>query len=332
MTGLCDDCLLDPTRRVSVSGLGRAALKLLVIPLALVLLLAGAAVAGQAWAEHDEQARFPAPGRTVNLGNGQLMHVRSWGVQLPGRPTLILLAGAAIPSSAWGWIGPALAADYHVVAVDRPGMGWSFGGGGQRTAQGAADSIGKALSGLGIRPPWVVVAHSFAGFSGRVFIGQHRLDILAAVMLDTSIPEAPGAGYGFFYRMSALRAHLGTAYLFPPPNGYSNLPPNDAAAAYAVSRWTSHQDASADELDVWDVSAEQTRQAGTFGDMPLLVVTTTGSSEAQLEWQHAVERLSSRSEFVVLNVGHTQMLTEPDQAAMVIDEIRDFLGRTLPAP
>ena len=33
---------------------------------------------------------------------------------------------------------------------------------------------------------------------------------------------------------------------------------------------------------------------------------------------------------MVLNVGHTQMLTEPDQAAMVAAEISGFLKETLP--
>jgi pimeloyl-ACP methyl ester carboxylesterase len=240
------------------------------------------------------------------------------------------MAGAAIPSSAWAWIGPALGADYRVVAIDRPGMGWSFGGHGPRTAKVAADAITTALDDLGIAPPYVVVAHSFAGFSSRVFIGEHLPEVLAAVMLDTSTPEGPGSGYGFFYRMDALKGHLGVGYVDPPPNDYASLPMPDAMAAYAVSRWTSHQDASADELDVWDLSAEQTRMAGTLGNMPLLVVTTTGASEPQLEWQHDVERLSSNSDFVILNVGHTQMLTEPDQAQQIVAHIRSFLSESLP--
>jgi pimeloyl-ACP methyl ester carboxylesterase len=308
----------------------RAAVKILVLPVSALFLLTSAAMAGQAWGENEERARFPAPGPVVDIGGGQLMHVREWGERVEGRPTLILLAGAAIPSSAWGWIGPALADDHRVVAVDRPGMGWSFGGSGLRTAKGAADSITTALRDLGIAPPYIVVAHSFAGFSGRVFIGQHQSDVLAAVMLDTSTPEGPGSGYGFFYRMAALKTHLGVGYVDPPRNDYASLPTADADAAYAVSRWTSHADASADELDVWNISAEQTRLAGTLGAMPLLVITTTGATAQQLDWQHDVERLSSNNEFVVLNVGHTQMLTEPDQAQQVVAEIRGFLSRSLP--
>lgn len=317
-------------RALSLSGLLRACLRLIVFPLAVLLVLVGVAMGNQGLAEGNEQARFPAPGQLVDVGNGQLMHLRTWGQQDSKRPTLLLMVGASIPSSAWGWIGPALASDYRVVAIDRPGMGWSRGGSGPRTAQVAADAISAALDKLGIGPPYVVVAHSYAGFTARVFIGQHRADVVAAVMLDTSTPEGPGSGYGFFYRMDALRGHLGFSYLFPPPNGYASLPPDDAAAAYAVSRWTSHQDGSADELDVWDVSAAQARTAGTFGDMPLLVVTTTGANESQLEWQHDVANISSASRFVVLNVGHTQMLTEPAQAEQVIAQIRDFLTASLP--
>jgi pimeloyl-ACP methyl ester carboxylesterase len=317
-------------RALSVSGLLSAGKQLIVFPLAVLLVLVGAAMGNQGIAEGAEQARFPAPGQLVDVGNGQLMHLRTWGQQTSNRPTLLLMAGAAIPSSAWGWIGPALASDYRVVAIDRPGMGWSRGGSGPRTARVAAYAIWTALEKLGIGPPYVVVAHSYAGFAARVFIGQHRPDVVAAVMLDTSTPEGPGSGYGFFYRMDALKGHLGVSYLFPPPNGYASLPPDDAAAAYAVSRWTSHQDGSADELDVWDVSAAQARAVGSFNGMPLLVVTTTGASEPQLGWQRQVATLSSDSSFTMLAVGHTQMLTEPDQAEQVIAQIRDFLAASLP--
>ena len=175
-------------------------------------------MANEGLAEGQERVWFPPPGQVVDIGNGQLMHLRVWGSGTPTRPTLLLLAGAAIPSSAWGWIGPELARDYRVVAIDRPGIGWSTGGQGPRTARVAADAIATALNKVGIGPPYVVIAHSFAGFTGRVFISHHRADVQAAVMLDTSTPEAPGAGYGYFYRMDALRGHLGLPYLFPPPN------------------------------------------------------------------------------------------------------------------
>jgi pimeloyl-ACP methyl ester carboxylesterase len=318
------------SRALSLSGLLHAGLRLVALPVAVLLVLIAAAIGNQGLAEGAEQTRFPAPGQLVDVGNGQLMHLRTWGLQHSNRPALLLMAGAAIPSSAWGWIGPALASEYRVAAIDRPGMGWSRGGSGPRTAQVAADDIATALVKLGIGPPYVVVAHSYAGFAARVFIGQHRANVVAAVMLDTSTPEGPGSGYGFFYRMDALKGHLGVSYLFPPPNGYASLPPDDAAAAYAVSRWTSHQDGSADELDVWDASAAQARAAGRFNDMPLLVVTTTGASEPQLGWQRQVATLTADSSFTVLAVGHTQMLTEPDQAEQVIAQIRDFLGRSLP--
>ena len=35
-------------------------------------------------------------------------------------------------------------------------------------------------------------------------------------------------------------------------------------------------------------------------------------------------------EFVVLDVGHTQMLTDPNQAASLVDEIRGFLATAIP--
>jgi pimeloyl-ACP methyl ester carboxylesterase len=309
--------------------LARAAFRLLALPVALVVLMTTFGVGYEAWAEHDERGRFPAPGQLVDIGNGELIHVRTWGAQNSG-PALILLAGAGIPSSAWAWIAADLSDQYRITAVDPPSIGWSTGGSGPRDAQATADAVVAALTRAGIDPPYVMVAHSYAGFAARVLIGQHRAGVAAAVMLDTSVPGTPGSGYGFFFRMNALRGHLGLLYLAPPSNDYASLPAGEAQAANAVSRWTSHLDGAADELETWNVSADEARAAGTFGSLPMLIIARQGS-EQDLVWQQEVVQLSTDSRFVVMNVGHTQMLTEPDQAAQVSAQIRSFLGGVLQA-
>ena len=103
-TILCDDCLdVAPAQHLRSFP---AAAKILVLPVGALLLLTTAAMAGEAWSENQERMQFPAPGSVVDIGGGQLMHLRVWGEAGPGRPTLLLMAGAAIPSSAWAWIGP----------------------------------------------------------------------------------------------------------------------------------------------------------------------------------------------------------------------------------
>ena len=222
---------------LTVGGLGRALVQLAGIPAAVVITAAAALMLYDAWMEHDERGQFPPPGIVVDIGGGQWMHLQVWGAANPG-PTIVLTAGAAIPSSAWEWIADDLADRYRVVGIDRPGMGWSSGGSGPRDAVTAAKAIHAALAKAGLGPPYVIGGHSFGGFATRAFVGLYADDVAAAILLDSSHPDAPGSGYGYIYRMQALRGHLGLDYLFPPDNGYASLPQRAAAETYAVSRWT----------------------------------------------------------------------------------------------
>src|SRR5918992_609255 len=83
-----------------------------------LILLAGMTL--QAYAEQKERERFPPRGQLVDIGGGQLIHLHQWGEGYPG-PTVVLNGSASMPSSLWGWVGPALADRGHrVVAYDRP--------------------------------------------------------------------------------------------------------------------------------------------------------------------------------------------------------------------
>jgi len=325
--------ILDPAsatiRRVAIrTGRGRRLFRALANVLTALFLVFSipltVGIYGQAYVEMDERVRFPPPGQLVDVGGGEMIHVRTWG-SANERPTLLLFTSAFTPSSAWAWVAQTLATEYRVVAFDRPGMGWSIGGVGPRDARHAADALTSALRIAGIGPPYVVIAHSFGGFSGRVFAGQHRSQLAAMVLLATSHPDAPGSGYGFFARLAAIRAHAGIDLLTPRGGGFSSLPPGEAEATDGVNHWTSHLDASADELETWDATAAEVRAAGDFGNVPLLVIGEASDNDEQRRYQLDLARLSSANEFVALNVGHLDMLIQRDQAQLVTDEIGPFL-------
>jgi pimeloyl-ACP methyl ester carboxylesterase len=281
-------------------------------------------VGWQALAERDLRARFPPPGELVRLADGRQIHLRQWGVGNPG-PTILLDTAASTPSSAWALFAQELARDHHVVAYDRPGMGWSTGLPGPRDAQTAAAALREALVVANVAPPYVVVAHSYGGFSGRLFSHLNRSDVVALVLMDTTHEDGGGErGFALWYRLAAWRNHLGLNQLVPPGNGFAGLPSADAEAAHAVSQWTSHADATADELDAWHISAAQLQAAGDLGDLPLLVIAAIGGDE-HTTLQRDLARLSTQSTYRPLEIWHTSMLFNPDHARIVADEIRRFL-------
>ncbi len=309
---------------VTARGLVRAFGRIVGPPLIVAATLAAAGAGVQAVAEIDLHSRAPAPGQLVHIGGSQTIHLRTWGVA-NDKPTLLLFASAATPSSAWAWIAESLAPDYRVVAFDRPGMAWSSGGPSPRDARGAAEALSRALSAAAIDPPYVVIAHSFGGFSARVFAMDHRADVRALVLLESSHPDGLGSGYGPLYRLDAWKTHLGLTAISPPANEFASLPANEGDAAYAVTLLTSHRDATADELETWTASAAQAKQAGDFRDLPLLVMATTSAGGGELALQHDLTAISTRSHFALVDGYHMGMLLDRGQAAEVSAELQGFL-------
>jgi hypothetical protein len=78
-------------------------------------------------------------------------------------------------------------------------------------------------------------------------------------------------------------------------------------------------------MDAWDASVTQAETAGHFGSLPLLVVSSAGSS-AHLELQRDLASLSADSHFVLLNAGHMAMLMDESAAAGTAQEIRRFVS------
>jgi pimeloyl-ACP methyl ester carboxylesterase len=290
----------------------------------LVVVLAGASL--QAWAEGEERRRFPPPGELVDTGGGRLVHLRTWGDHhaSPAGPTVVLSVSANMPSSAWAWVARELARDFRVVAFDRPGMGWSTGGGGLRDARSAAEALSMALDTAEIQPPFVVVGHSYGGLAARAFTGVRGNDVTALVLVDSTVAAGTGSGFAAYYRWRAWLGHLGVYRLFPPQSAFRSLPAEEADAAYAASLWTSHLDASADELEAWVPSVEQVRAVDLSG-VPLLVVSGRGTDE-QVAVQREIAALSERGKFVYLPLGHVSMLTVEAEAALVAAEIRRFVA------
>jgi pimeloyl-ACP methyl ester carboxylesterase len=232
-----------------------------------------------------------------------------------------------MPLSEWAWIGGGLAdAGHLVVAYDRPGMAWSRGPWQLRDAGHAADALAKTLATAGIPPPYVVVGHSYGGFSARVFAATNKERVAGLVLLDTTHPDGGGElSYATAYRVQAWQAHAGLFELSPPYDFFWELPEDERAAANAVSQWPSHLDTSAEELEAWHTSAAQVKAVPDLGDMPVLVIAAAGPEE-HIQLQRDLTRLSTRSQFEQVNANHMGMLVSPAQADLVIEAIERFLA------
>lgn len=173
--------------------------------LGVVALLAGCAVVIDARADTREarwQARHPPLGRLLAV-DGRQVHVLEAGRAAGDAPDLVLIHGANgnLRDFTFDLVGR-LADDYRIIAVDRPGLGWS-------DSWGEADSdprhqarvLRAALAQLGITRP-IVLGHSYGGAVAMAWALEAPDDTAALVLLAGATYPWEGR-LGFWYRFHA---------------------------------------------------------------------------------------------------------------------------------
>lgn len=170
------------------------ALLLLVL---LVLLVTGGLVLFTWRVVRRVEAALPPPGRFVDVPGARLHVVdqapAQAGKERPALPTLLLIHGLAgnLGNFTYGMVDR-LAAQYRVVAVDRPGSGWSARArGASATLYAQADAMAALIEQLGLGRV-VVVGHSLGGALALALAQRHPARV-AALALVAPLTQAPPA-------------------------------------------------------------------------------------------------------------------------------------------
>src|SRR5579884_777727 len=109
--------------------------------------------------------------RTVEV-NGHKVHMR---VSESDRslPAVVFESGLGDDSRSWNTLLRLLPSEETLVAWDRPGLGASDADGELPTAEHVAAVLHAALKETGVKPPYVLVGHSFGGPRVRQFAGMY---------------------------------------------------------------------------------------------------------------------------------------------------------------
>jgi len=123
--------------------------------------------------------------RMVNV-ESRAMRVRARGLneRQPGRPVVILEAGAGSGLETWEPVFDGISAMAPVIAYDRRGLGKSALDDQPQSLTRVANSLRALLTELNVPPPYVLVGHSYGGVVSRAFAQQYRSDVVGLVYLD----------------------------------------------------------------------------------------------------------------------------------------------------
>jgi pimeloyl-ACP methyl ester carboxylesterase len=136
-------------------------------------------------AKAELAARYPAPGKLVDVG-GYRLHLNSQG---QGGPTVVMESGNGNFSLNWGRVPREVAKFTRVCTYDRAGLGWSDRSLQSRTAHNLVEDLHTLLERSGVEPPYVLVGHSLGGMLIRLYAHEHPDQVVGMVLVDSSHEE-----------------------------------------------------------------------------------------------------------------------------------------------
>jgi len=130
---------------------------------------------------HRDRIRYAGAGRWVSIGQGRRLYLLEQG---SGGPTVIFEAGIGATNLNWRHIQKTVARFTGTASYDRSGLGFSSRCRTARTPGNIAAELHNLLEQAGIKPPYVLVGHSFGGLVMRRFALHYPEEVSGVVLVD----------------------------------------------------------------------------------------------------------------------------------------------------
>ncbi len=320
-----------------------------------------AALHGSAMAAPADTSVYGRAHQLVDIG-GRKLNLHCMG---SGSPTVVFDAGAGLAGWDWLLVHPHIAKTNKACIYDRAGLGFSEPSGRAGTAANAADDLQRLLVAAELKPPFVLVAHSYAAMSARLFTHQHPDWVSGLVLVEGQHedegPRLDGVTAGRYSQMMGMLRAEERACVDAARSGFKTEPkvlehctgappaafgPELQAAYRAQMASLAYWEASHSEsAHLFTVSSEQLRaQRKPLGHVPLRNLTrglspyddpgkpqsaTSRAAESENKaMQDEVAALSSKGRNqVVAGAGHSIHIDKPQA---VIDAINEVLAQQAP--
>jgi pimeloyl-ACP methyl ester carboxylesterase len=103
-----------------------------------------------------------------------------------GSPTVVFDSGLTDETVVWARVQPTIAAHTQACSYDRAGSGYSDPGTRAGTSANIVDDLHRLLTAAGIRPPYILVGHSYGGMNIRLFADLYPAEVAGMVLIDPS--------------------------------------------------------------------------------------------------------------------------------------------------
>ena len=276
--------------------------------------------------------------RRVDIGGAELEAV----VAGNGPVTVVFENGLATALEEWEAVAGVIAGRARTVRYDRRRAAPS-GTLPPRTAAELAGDLQALLGALAVRPPYVLVGHSWGGVIARTFAHAHPADVAGLVLVDATHETVDSRGFALLPLMYAL---MGMAVRFGRGRRWllKTLCPPGAPASYRARLEQRMSDPALWRISLRTAKSEGagirpslgalTRDCPELPAIPVHVLTAGGVSGPNLKqiqrvhqaWQAMVERAPHARYTNVPSSGHQMPAEVPGVVADAIGGVLDTLA------
>ncbi|WP_257144111.1 alpha/beta fold hydrolase [Bacillus sp. AFS002410] len=211
--------------------------------------------------------------------------------------TMVFDSGYGWDLSNWNSIRNEVSQFSMMFIYDRAGIGESGKDNRPRHSRQNVDNLRTLLQKAGVKPPYVLVGHSFGGANVRLFASEYPEEVAGVILLD-SVHEDQNKFMAPLFSDKVKQEYF------------------DQFKFEAT-------------LDEFEESLEQIRESKSLGNIPLLVVTggtqPYHTPESWVYWakfQEELVKLSSNSKHIIIDdAGHAVHIDRPDA---VIKALKNF--------
>jgi len=150
-----------------------------IVGVAAALVVTG--IAYQCLGARSDRKRYARDGRWIDIGGRRRLYIVEKG---SGNPTVLFEAGIAATNLNWFHIQEPVSRFASTVSYDRGGLGWSSPARTARTPSNIAAELHQLLAGAAIKPPYILVGHSFGGLVMRRFALNYPAEVAGMVLVD----------------------------------------------------------------------------------------------------------------------------------------------------
>ncbi|MGA2726198.1 MAG: alpha/beta hydrolase [Terracidiphilus sp.] len=130
---------------------------------------------------HFDRWRYSAGGRWIAIGGGQRIYLLEKGT---GEATVLFESGIAATNLNWFHIQETVSRFAATASYDRGGLGWSSPSRTARTPGNLASELHELMQEAGLKPPYILVGHSFGGLVIRRFALLYPEEVASIVLVD----------------------------------------------------------------------------------------------------------------------------------------------------